>query len=294
MTPDMALTPDQVAKAAETIKKLRPVYASLLNFYEQVFVAQEDAKSRIQMDPIQISEAILAVKAEEKLPLINMSEFKIDSKSAGELLKKICTIAKDANENMANSAQALLAAIDSEYFDLDLLFSSLIEENDAFFVETAEDRNIDKNILAFLTYSSIQPSLTLCAEQLATYLHADDPWEKGYCPICGSPPGLSLLEEEGARFLTCSFCWHRWSARRVYCPFCENTDSKTLHYFFSEEEEDYRVDVCDGCNKYIKVIDTRKANRVIYPPLEQISTLHLDIQAREKGLESGGHLSLQA
>jgi len=293
MTPDMAVTPEQVKKAAETIKKMRPAYESLLDFYTQVFVAQEDAKSRIQIAPIQIAETILTVKAKEKLPLINMSEFKIDSKSAKALLKAIGNIAEEANEEMARSARALLEAMDTDKLDSDLLFSNFIEENDTFLIKAAAANGIDKNILAFLVYSSIQPSITLCAEQLSTYLSDDDLWEKGYCPICGSPPGLSILQEESARFLTCSFCWHRWPARRIYCPFCENTDSKTLNYFFSEQEEGYRVDVCDGCKKYIKTIDIRKADRILYLPLEQISTLHLDIQAKEKGLESGGHISLQ-
>ena len=59
-----------------------------------------------------------------------------------------------------------------------------------------------------------------------------------------------------------------------------------MSYFYSEEEKEYRVDVCDGCGKYIKTVDIRKTDRLLYPPLEQVSTLHLDIQAREKGLKS--------
>jgi len=53
------------------------------------------------------------------------------------------------------------------------------------------------------------------------------------------------------------------------------------------------VDVCDKCKKYVKTIDVRKLQRPMYPVVEQIATLHLDMMAREQGLESGISLWLQ-
>jgi FdhE protein len=293
MNLDSALTSDNIKKAAKALKNLRPAYTPIIDFYERIFLSQEDARRQVQIDPIRISEKILAIKTKERLPLIAIFQFRIDSKSAHPLLKKICGIAAGANETMAGSAMALLNALKEKKLDPDALFSGLIAENDTYYRQIEEENGINKKILAFLIYSAIQPSLVVCAEQLSTYLPDDDPWKKGYCPICGSDPGLSVLEGEGERFLFCGFCWHKWQVQRLYCPFCGNTDSKTLHYFFSEEEKELRVDVCDSCKKYIKTVDARKAERIIYPPLEQISTLHLDIQAREKGLLSGAHLSLQ-
>ena len=102
-----------------------------------------------------------------------------------------------------------------------------------------------------------------------------------------------MLRDEGERFLTCSLCAHEWRSQRIYCPFCDNKDQQTLHYFFSEEERDYRVDVCDKCKRYIKTIDTRKVKRPVYSFVEQISTLHLDMLAQEQGLRSGIPLWLQ-
>ena len=40
-------------------------------------------------------------------------------------------------------------------------------------------------------------------------------------------------------------------------------------------------------------IDTRKAQRMIYPPLEQVSSLHLDYKASEMGYASGVHLYME-
>jgi len=90
----------------------------------------------------------------------------------------------------------------------------------------------------------------------------------------------------------CSFCWHPWSGKRVFCPFCENRDSKTQHYFYNEEEKEIRVDLCDSCKKYLKTLDSRETEHMIYTSLEQIASLHLDYKAKEKGYESGIQLHM--
>ncbi|MCP4691801.1 MAG: formate dehydrogenase accessory protein FdhE, partial [Desulfobacterales bacterium] len=94
---------------------------------------------------------------------------------------------------------------------------------------------------------------------------------------------LSVLRDQGARGLVCGFCSHEWASKRIYCPFCENTDSETLQYFYSDDEKEYRVDVCDKCKNYVKTMDLNKCDRIFHPPLELVSTLHLDMKARESG-----------
>ncbi|MBC8198578.1 MAG: formate dehydrogenase accessory protein FdhE [Desulfobacteraceae bacterium] len=291
MSENITITSNQIMKAVESLKELRPVYGTILDFYGQIFVAQEDSKCKLHIDPIQISEEMLSIKAEENFPLINMSEFAIDAKEAGNLLIRICDIVKKAGGDMVSTNQTVLKAIEAGKFDQKELFASLLNEDDAFFENTAKELEIEKKALAFIAYNSLKPSLSMCAEQLSAYLDKDKPWGKGYCPICGSSPGLSMFQGEGERFLICGFCWHKWASNRIFCPFCDNTDTKTLNYFFSEDEKEYRVDLCDGCKKYIKTVDTRKAERIIYPPLEQVATLHLDIKAKEMKYESGIHFA---
>ena len=59
-----------------------------------------------------------------------------------------------------------------------------------------------------------------------------------------------------------------------------------------EGEPAYRVNLCDGCRKYIKGIDAREVSHLVYAPLEQISSLHLDIKATEQGYQSGIPMAL--
>lgn len=293
MTALLAVTSQQVKQAAADLKRLRPAYVELFNFYEKIFVAQEDSKSRIKIDPLKIDQEILTLKKKEKFSLIAMDEFKLESKAAIALLDRICQIVETANTDMADSARLIRKAVASEALDPQPVFAALLRAEDAYFKKVAKNLGIEKKTLAFVAYSSIKPSVVHCAEQLAAYLDPQQVWDKGICPICGNAPGFSMFEDEGQRLLFCTFCWHQWPAQRIYCPFCENKDSKTLHYYFSESEKDYRIDVCDSCKTYIKAIDKRNADRIIYPPLEFVASLHLDIKAQEMGFKSGIQLELQ-
>jgi FdhE protein len=292
MTSNFDLTSDQVKRAVETVIKSKPVYTDMLGFYGRLFVAQEESKSRVRIEPLNIPENILDVKIREKLPLIEIKDFAYDKIECGKLFVTIGKLAVDANPSMAASAAVILDAVAAN-LNPERLFSALLSGNEVLFENIAEELEIEKQILGFMTYNSLKPSLCKGAAQLSAYLRNDEPWLKGYCPICGSAPILSILESEGARRLICSFCWHSWSVKRAFCPFCENSENKELHYFFSEEETEFRVYLCDKCNKYIKTIDTREVDRTIYPPLEQILTLHLDFKAREEGFEPGIKLFMQ-
>lgn len=288
----LALTSEQVQKAVAAVIKAKPVYAEILNFYAAVFNAQETCQSCIDLQPLELSEEMLNAKAREKLPLIGVDEFIYDEIESSKLFVTLCRLAQKANPKLAATAGALLTAV-STTLNPAALFAGLLNGDEALFENIANDLEIEKAMLGFITYSSLKPSLCACAGQLAVYLNSEEPWLQGGCPICGNAPILAILEDEGRRKLVCGFCWHSWSAKRVHCPYCDNANDKELHYFFSEEEKDSRVDLCDKCKKYIKTIDARKADRLIYPPLEQIATMHLDMKAQEMGFTPGIRLFMQ-
>jgi len=70
------------------------------------------------------------------------------------------------------------------------------------------------------------------------------------------------------------------------CVFCDSMEKDDQHYFFSSEEKEYRVYMCDNCHNYLKLVDLRELDRSFFPKLEQISTLHLDYKAQEKGYKT--------
>lgn len=277
----------RILKGLEEIRKLKPNYSDLLDFYEKIFIAQEDSANQTVIEPLKIPADTLALKVKERFPLIDISQFAIDSKAAGALFMNLCEIVRQSSGEMSESAKSIAESVKTGKLDLEALFAAFLKSDEDYFQKVSDELKIDKKTLGFIVYSSVKPSLTRCAEQLSTHFDKNQPWEKGYCPICGSPPAISIFEENGKRFFSCSFCWHKWATKRIFCPFCDNTDHNTLRYFEIESEEEHRLDVCDKCGKYIKTVDTRKTDRGIYPPLEYISTPHLDIKAAETGFKSG-------
>lgn len=285
MVPYLALTSRQVKEAVAWVKKSKPMYAEILDFYGRVFDAQEDCKGRIRLTSI--SEEQLSLKSRQESPLMDLDGFVYDEKESVHLFMTICDLAGESNPKLSASAKVILNAVKGPLKPVEL-FSGLLKGNEVLFEHIAQELEIEKQVLGYITYNSLNPSLCLCADQLSAYLNnRSEPWLQGYCPICGSGPILSILENDGGRKLVCSFCWHLWSAKRIYCPFCDSSQDRDLHYFYSEEEKGARVDLCDRCKKYIKTLDTRKMDRLIYPPLEDISNLHLDIRAREMGFAPG-------
>jgi FdhE protein len=293
VTQHAPLSPVEIEKLVEILQTLRPAYQALLDFYGKVFIAQEKSRSYLQIEPIEIPEAVLTAKQQADLPLVQMSEFAVDPDASVRLFKTLCDIAKAANDTMAVSVQTIQNELDNGNIDPTRLFEDLLAEKETCFKEFVDAFNVEKEVLTFLAYNSVKPSISHCAHQLSSYLSPDHAWEKGYCPICGSQPGLAALDHDGGRFLFCHVCWHKWKVQRLFCPFCENKDAKTLAYFYSNDEEEYRVDTCNHCHQYIKAVDTRKINRPFYPSLEQVATLHLDMKAGEEGFNNPVYLEFQ-
>ena len=286
MTGNRHLPSEQVQKAAASLRALLPEYDPLITFYEQLFTAQENSRLQITLEPIIIAAEVLDGKHRERQPLVGMTEFVFDVPAGRKMLVHICEVIRTSGNQMAPAADRIISALGKD-FEIEPLFRNLLAGGDEYYDDTAGRIGCDKNTLAFIAYNSLKPSLTICAEQLSTYLKDRTEWRSGACPVCGGLPAIGVLDLDGRRNLFCSFCWHDWPMPRVFCPFCSNTDGSKLNYLYSETEKAYRLDCCENCRKYIKVVDERAANRPVYPPLEQVASLHLDIMARKAGFDTG-------
>ena len=181
---------------------------------------------------------------------------------------------------MADQVKKIEEALDKKKRDLKKLLNGGVNESKI--EEITDEFGLDKKLFSFFIQESIRPSIEAGVEKIFNELDTET-WLKGFCPICGSLPYLSLLKEEvGKRYLLCSYCGYQWRIERLVCPFCKNKEQESLQYFYGEGEEAYRIDLCDKCHQYIKTIDLRKIEE-IDPALEDLATLHLDILASQKG-----------
>jgi FdhE protein len=232
MQDSLDITPEAVNQAAEAIIAAKPAYRDLIAFYGRIFAAQEDARQRIRLEPVVIQEDLLAIRRREQLPLVPVSGMVFDPAAAGLLLGEICRIAVDSGTGLSSPARILSA----KSAGMGPLFRDFLNEDESAMARAAAGIGVDPHALAFFLYHSLRPALRCCARQLSGFLTDATVWEQGYCPICGSLPGLSGLEGDGQRFLFCSFCWHKWPLRRALCPFCGNRDQERLLFLYSDEE----------------------------------------------------------
>lgn len=145
----------------------------------------------------------------------------------------------------------------------------------------------DPRLLATLFQQTMRPFLIGYARALKGSFDQDK-WRRCYCPVCGGKPEFAYLEKEaGARWLLCSNCSAEWLFQRLECPFCGNSDRRSLSYLTSDDGL-YRLYLCERCQGYLKAIDLRKASRDYLLPLEALTTIALDRQAQETGYHPGG------
>ncbi len=271
---------EKLKKRIQQLQKKRPGYKEILDFYQKVREEQEKVKPSSGIKPILLKKEWKDLLSREGFPLLERKDFPIDLETSIKLFRSLCKIGKDANPHMAEEAKKIEEILHQKRIDLKGLLIGGVKESEI--EDIANQFGLDKKIFSFFIQESVRPSIEAGVERLFNELETEN-WLKGFCPICGSLPYLSLLKEEvGKRYLLCSFCGYHWRIERLVCPFCGNKEQKSLQYFHAEGEEAYRIDLCDKCHQYIKTIDLRKIEGVD-PILEDLATLHLDILASQKG-----------
>lgn len=178
---------------------------------------------------------------------------------------------------------------------LQACFDAILHDQQSIFAEWATALPAARNLLRFLAYNSLVPSLSATAQ--AAHTHSSGLWQHGHCPVCGSAPFMGYLgkrsgkdrlenlqDTNGQRFHVCSFCRTEYRVKRLQCPFCLEEDSSKLEYFSAEEEAGYQVHVCHSCKGYIKIADFREyTKRPQLPALDDLECLPLDIAAQQQG-----------
>jgi len=271
---------ETLRKRIQQIKKKRPGYKAMLDFYQRVREEQERVRASLTIEPIHLKEEWKALLEKEGFPLLERKDFPIDIEASLSLFKSLCQIGKEANPHMAEEVRKIEEAMSEKKIDLNTLFEE--GGNEKKIEGVAKELGLDKKILLFFIHSSLKPSIEASVEKISPEIETEN-WMRGSCPVCGSLPSLSLLKEEvGKRFLLCSHCGYQWRIDRMICPFCNNKDQESLHYFSAEGEEAYRINLCNQCHQYIKTIDLRAMGETD-PSLEDLATPHLDIVASQKG-----------
>jgi len=149
----------------------------------------------------------------------------------------------------------------------------------------AEEQALNASLLWTLAQSALKPTLRVCCGELTPLVCTADEWENACCFICGAPASLGELQGSGqAKHLRCGQCGADWLIRRLQCIYCGNEDPSLLGILSPEGRlENVRVEVCDKCHGYLKVVTRFAPSSPEELAVEDLATLYLDCLAQERG-----------
>jgi formate dehydrogenase maturation protein FdhE len=255
-------------KAQATHRDLK----ELLDFYENLFRAQFAYKSRLEesgkaedLSKKEINFAGLA----DGLPQITFDELNVESAPFMDLYKSIFQLlipyAGDRHGLEADPPPEKIIEWAREIF---------LSRGPLVISGVTGDRA--RTASGFILAPYLQLACDLILPRIPLNL-----WYRETCPICGGRPAFAALTSEtGPRTLLCPRCYGEWDYGRIGCPFCKSTESQT---YYSDDEGNYRLYVCNACNRYLKTVDVRERKRNVCLPVECLVTVSMDIAAREKG-----------
>jgi FdhE protein len=278
----MATVLKDALRTIQTHRDLSPHYAELLDILEEILILREEYRRRMQRDIFPVDEKLIAAKMVGGFPLVDFSSVIGDLAEPQAYFLALLEIAeKRAPGETGEIARKIL---DGEIRFNDLIYESFnpppLEDEAA---DNEEETSFD--LVELFIEESLRPALEKVTARYGAAVRKAD-WTEGYCPICGREPKIGeIRDEEESRYLFCNQCGFEWNYLRIKCPFCGNEEQQSLAYFTIEGDERYRVDVCNECKRYIKIVDFREAKQKADLDVEDIATIHLDMLANEEGYD---------
>jgi len=120
------------------------------------------------------------------------------------------------------------------------------------------------------------------AYHLQAQLSAQDHWDRGYCPFCGSWPTF-IESHHASRSLRCSFCAFAWNLQSHRCIYCGNSEDDFVAAAPDVTRGDRSVELCSKCGNYTKTIAVAEATPFPLLAIEDLASMDLDQGAMNRG-----------
>jgi FdhE protein len=281
---------DPIAKRLQSLVIDSPDMPDLetaAQLYEAILPLLRDTELNPELLSITADEA--RAKMETGLPLLVDLDLELDHAAVRGLMIDLASVletfyAKACKSPLQAAACGIRLALEENRLDVDSLVPDIAAGESSTIKNMAMDLGLDFALLWTLAQNALKPALRAWCRQLKPVVEGCA-WRKGYCFVCGAVPVLGeLREDHQAKHLRCNQCGADWPSPRLQCILCGNEDHKTLGYLYTEPGfEKMRVEICDNCKGYLKVITTFAPTPAEMLPVEDLATLHLDYIARDRG-----------
>lgn len=287
---------ERVTEEAEFYIKKNSDLSQIFNLHKAILKAQITYLERINIS-VTLTEEELKDLFRNKKSVLSGQVPDVDTGLFKEVLISVCKAIKIASPEAPNSVLTLFEA--DEFTDetignfLHSIVSYNKEELTAFIERNEMDKRtgLDSEIISFIIFMSLSPFYSVLMQEVMKKVDFSI-WRQGYCPVCGQTATIAKhRSEDGARVLECWLCHAQWVFPRLKCPFCNNTDQKTLRFFYVIGDKTRQVHICEKCKKYLKTIDNKEGKDVLLD-VEAIGTFYLDELAEKEGYEPPGRVSL--
>ena len=214
------------------------------------------------------------------LPALRSEPIPIPSRLK-EILLPICTALAECGAG--DSALHIRDAIASRGIDADSLLSVSLARNQKAIRTSALHLGFSPDLVWLIGEIGSAPLAHRLSATIDDGRSAMDAvWDHGYCPCCGSWPAFIELHD-GAHTLRCSYCAFSWTLSSHRCVYCGNAGDDFVAAAPDVDKPQQRVELCGQCSGYTKVIDVQEPALFPLLAIVDLSTMHLDQGAMERG-----------
>lgn len=267
-----------------------PHYQEFIELMQRVYKLREENEETLKIEIFSLNQTKANQKLKNGQPLVDLQKDLFADQLPKNYFLELLSITEKNHPEITKELRDRVTAKEDAYAELvRKLFSSQTKRNSGIGEEPVDPKKSDEffDLLPFFLHESLKPFFSRLAQAQHDLIQKSN-WTQGICPVCSRPADLSLLrEDEGKRSLFCLQCDCEWPCKRIQCPFCGEENQQKLSYFTVDDDnhDKYRVNVCYQCQRYIKTIDTRKSSIAVVPEVENLVTLHLDLQAIKEGFQ---------
>jgi hypothetical protein len=274
----------QLAKQAPALGEMASVYGNLLPILRD---------ANLDAAPLTFTREQVSTKLSRGQPLLQGCDLELNIESARILMIRLARALEHSDSGSrpngtsakrVNAASRIRRTLERNTMQVGTLLARAAARDVGFIHSVAESLQLDGALLWTITQNTLKPALRLWAQQCAPLVQGIE-WHKGYCFICGAGATLAALQgNDQIKHLRCSDCGADWTMHRIQCMYCGNENHKTYSYFYPEgAHEKQRVEVCDECGGYLKVISSFEPLAVELLTVQDLATLYLDYIAQARG-----------
>jgi FdhE protein len=284
MTYDLTNTVDPIVQRLRLSAHDSPDISEIARMYEAILPLLRDADLRVA--PVSMTREQAHAKMAKGLPLLHDINLEFDYEAAREFILLLVRAVEQSDEN--NQARQIRSALEEHRLDAGNLLAHTATGDRGSVKSMAQHLDLNADLVWTLAQNAFKPALREWRRQLA-HLAEGIPWQKGSCYVCGAAATLAELQGNNlVKHLRCSQCGADWRFPRLQCMYCGNEDHHTLKHLYTESHlETMRVEVCDTCHGYLKVITSFAPTSPEMLTVEDLATLHLDSIAKARGYVHG-------